>query len=62
MTDYTTVERLARRLCADAGGDWDRKYTKRAHWRAKASRLIERGRGIATADALMAIFGLRRVG
>ena len=60
--DHNTIERLARRLCHESGGDWERRYTKRAHWMAKARRLVERERGIATADALMGIFGYRRAG
>jgi hypothetical protein len=62
--DYTTIERVARRLADDrfGAGHFDRKGTKRGYWRRKARKLIERERRIALADALMGIFGLRRVG
>lgn len=36
MNDYATIEALASRLCHDAGGNWEAKYTKRNHWRKKA--------------------------
>ena len=39
MTDYATIEALASRLCHDAGGNWEAKYTKRMHWRRKAADL-----------------------
>ena len=42
MTDHATLERIARQLCTDAGRDYDRKGCKRAHWRAKARRVLER--------------------
>lgn len=63
MADFQTIERIARQLAEDRFGEghFDRKGTKRSYWRRKARALIERERGIATADALMGIFGLRRV-
>lgn len=39
MTDYATIEALASRLCHDAGGTWDKKRTKKNHWRRKAADL-----------------------
>lgn len=33
---FDRVDVLARQLCADAGGEWDRKGTRKAHWRAQA--------------------------
>lgn len=38
--DFQTIEALASRLCHDSGGTWDKKYTKRAHWRKKATEQI----------------------
>ena len=61
MTDHDTLERLARQLCTDAGRDYDRKGCKRAHWRKRAQKAIEAGRWGGIADALAAVFGLRRV-
>ena len=50
MTDYATIEALAKRLCADAGRDWNAKYTKRAHWRKKA--LASMPKTVSIADLL----------
>lgn len=61
MTDFNTMDGIARQLCEAAGRDYDAPGCKKNHWRRKARALIERERGIATADALMGIFGLRRV-
>lgn len=63
ITD-TTLERVAREICDSrhGAGHYDAKGTKRNHWRAVARAEIERSRGISTADAFMAIFGMRRVG
>lgn len=33
--DFETVERLAAQLCAMAGGNWERKRTKRNVWRLR---------------------------
>lgn len=61
---YATLERMARDLCESARGPnaWAKPRCQRNHWRAVARKTIERERGIATADALMAVFGMRRVG
>lgn len=61
--EFETVERLAKRICEDrhGAGSWDAKHRRRADYRAEAMRQIERARGMATADALMGVFGLRRV-
>lgn len=47
MSDYETIERIARQLCEEHGGagHWDAKGTKRAHWRKRAESLL------ATRDA-----------
>lgn len=39
--DYSTIEALASRLCHDSGGTWDKKRTKRNHWRAKAKAQLD---------------------
>jgi hypothetical protein len=62
MTDHNTLTRLAREIAASRGVDFDAPRKHRAHWLALALKHVERQRGIATADALMGIFGLRRVG
>lgn len=36
MTDFNTIETLARRLAAERGCDYDAKGAKRGHWRRKA--------------------------
>lgn len=61
--EFETVERLARRICEDRHGarSWDAKHRRRADYRSEAMRQIEHARGVATADALMAAFGFRRV-
>lgn len=38
---FDRVEALARRMCEEAGGEWDRSRTRRAHWRARASEALE---------------------
>lgn len=38
--DYNTLELLAMRLCQLAGGNWDRKRTKRNLWRKRAAALV----------------------
>ena len=40
MTDHDTLERIARQMCEIEGRDYDRKGCKRAHWRAKARRVL----------------------
>lgn len=37
----TRVETLARQMCIEAGGDWDRRFTRRVHWRAKAREALQ---------------------
>lgn len=61
--DCREVERLALQLCEAryGAGSWDAKHRRRADYRAEAMRQIERAHSLATADALTAIFGLRRV-
>lgn len=60
--DHNTLVRIAREIAASRGVDFDAPRKHRAHWLELARRHVERQRGIATADAFMAIFGLRRVG
>ena len=59
--DYQTIERLAMRLCMEAGSHWHHAGCKRNHWRRKAAREIDRARSIASADAFFGVFGMRRV-
>lgn len=42
MSDFDTVERIARQMCEEHGGagHWDAKGTKRAHWRKRAESLL----------------------
>ena len=63
MTDHNTIERLARRLADErfGPGHFDRKGTKRGYWRRRAREFAERERSVSLADALMGIFGFRRV-
>lgn len=58
------LKRIARQLCeAKRGpGAWDKPRCKRNHWRVRARAYITRAHAISTADALMAVFGMRRVG
>lgn len=58
--DVRRIEEVARKLCASRGGKWGRG-THRKHWMDEATSIIEKGRGIATMDALTTIFGYRRV-
>lgn len=41
MTDYQTIETLARRLAAERGCDYDRKGAKRAYWRREAEAIAK---------------------
>lgn len=50
--DVREVVRLAEQMCADAGGDWGAKHTKREHWRAKARRMIETARSHPALETL----------
>lgn len=61
--EFESVERIAKRICEDrhGAGSWDARHRRRADYRGEAMRQIERARGLALADAFMAIFGLRRV-
>jgi hypothetical protein len=34
--DFKDIEALAKRLCAESGGEWYKKRTKKNHWRRKA--------------------------
>jgi hypothetical protein len=41
MTDHTVRESLARRICAERGGDWDARRHKRGHWLREADLILE---------------------
>lgn len=43
--DFQTIEALAKRLCHNAGGSWEAKYTKKAHWRKLATAKVDAERG-----------------
>lgn len=59
---FQDVENLARRLCADAGSDWSKKGTHKAHWRKLATEKLKQVPPISMAEAFMAVFGYKRVG
>ena len=40
MNDWETVERMAAQLCHLAGGDWERKGTKRNLWRRRVLTML----------------------
>lgn len=63
MTTFHQLEALAREICdsRNGAGHYDAKGTKRAHWRKLAQTDIDRARGLSTLDALVGIFGMRRV-
>lgn len=54
MTDHPTIERLARRLCADASGSGSKR---RGYWMRKAQRLAKRVEAMPTWQGLAAVFG-----
>lgn len=60
---HAQLEALARRLCDSryGSGHYDKPRTHRGYWCRKAAAEIQRNRAIATADALFAIFGMRRL-
>ena len=60
---HKALESHAREICdsRNGAGHYDAKGTKRGHWRKLAYADIERARGHNTLDALMAIFGMKRV-
>lgn len=61
MTDFNTIERLARQLADERYGDghFDRKGTKRGYWRRKARRVAELAEGNPVMPALMRAVGWR---
>ena len=40
MIDHKTLDRLASQLCAMAGGDWNKKRTKKNLWRDRIRKLL----------------------
>lgn len=50
MTDYATIEALAKRLCAEKGRDWNAKGCKRNGWRRKAAWFIAQDINFYTAE------------
>ena len=43
--DYETVEHLAAQLCRMAGGNWERKRTKKNLWRKRVMALLAMAAG-----------------
>jgi hypothetical protein len=62
MTDFDTLERLARQLCErrHGTGSWERKHRKRAAYRDRAARELDKRKGLGFPDNFMAIFGFWR--
>lgn len=62
MNDFHHLESRAKTLCESRHGPgiWEAKHRKRAFFRERAQREIDRARAISTADALLSIFGYRR--
>lgn len=60
---HANLELVARAICdsRNGAGHYDAKGTHRAHWLELARVGIEHELAIGTADALMAIFGFRRL-
>ena len=60
---HDKLEALAREICdgRNGSGHYDAKGTKRNHWRKLAYADMERAYGLNTLDALMGIFGMKRV-
>lgn len=62
--DHDLLERRARELCTARRGAsaWNRKGCKRNHWRKLAAVEISQSHAVSLADAVMGIFGFKRVG
>lgn len=63
--DHDRLEALARMLCESSiedKGRYDRKGCKRAYWRKLAAVEISQSHAVSLADAVMGIFGFKRVG
>jgi hypothetical protein len=60
---HANLELVAREICdsRNGAGHYDAKGTKRSHWRKLAYADMERAHGLNTLDALMGIFGFKRV-
>lgn len=60
---HTELECVARQLCESSRGKgaYDAPKCHRNHWRTLATVQIDRARSISTADALMAVFGLKMI-
>ena len=61
--DHAKLESLAREICdsRNGAGHYDAKGTKRQHWRTLALVEMNRAHGLNALDALMAVFGMKRV-
>ena len=57
MTDFQTIERIARQLCEERGLDFDAKHRKRAHWIAEAQKLAALAEVHTAMPALMRACG-----
>lgn len=63
MIAFDQLESRAREICdsRNGSGHYEKSGVHRNHWREIARADIEQQRAISTADALMGIFGFRRV-
>ena len=61
MTDFNTIERIARQLAEDRFGEghFDRKGTKRSYWRRKARRIVEMAESSPVVETLARACGWR---
>ena len=59
MTDFNTIERIARQLCEERGLDFDAKHRKRAHWLAKARVIVEMAESSPVVETLARACGWR---
>ena len=57
--DFETVERVARQLCEERGLDFDAKGRHRAHWLAKAQRIVEMAEASPVMETLARACGWR---
>ena len=52
---FDRVEHLARHLCEQAGGEWDRKGTRKAHWRQLAAAQLAEPSGLGDMPTWMGV-------
>ncbi len=59
MTDFNTIERIARQLCEERGLDYDAKGRKQAHWLARARRIVAMAESHPVVETLARACGWR---